>query len=177
MVFLRGNIMKKDESQRVVAQTIKFFNKKPQKKSRDLRFIESAIALANIWSKDPSSKVCAIAVGKHHNQVAFGYNGFPPNIADTEERLNDREMKLRLTIHAEVNALSNAWFEVETLYCTHYPCDLCAPRIIAERTIKRIVFLENLDYETRWKEKIDFARALFNEAKIEVVKIRIEENV
>lgn len=76
--------------------------------------------MARIWSKDPSSQVAAIAVGDTPNQVAWGYNGFPPGIADTHERLTDRDTKYRLTRHAEPNALSNAWFPVRTLYVTHH---------------------------------------------------------
>jgi dCMP deaminase len=166
-----------DRNQRLIAHTVISQRRYRMKKSREVRFILSAIELAKIWSKDPSSKVCAIAVGKTHNLVAFGYNGFPPGIADTDERLNDREMKLRLTIHAEVNALTNAWFEVETLYCTHHPCDKCAPRIIAERTIKRIVYLKNEDYENRWIEDITFAKSLFRESNIELIEIESVEGV
>ena len=57
--------------------------------SKDVRFLQTALAVARIWSKDPSSQVAAIAVGDTPNQVAWGYNGFPPGIADTHERLTE----------------------------------------------------------------------------------------
>lgn len=120
----------------------------------DERFIRSALALSNIWSKDPSSKVCAIAVGKTRNLVAFGYNGFPPGIPDTAGRLNDREFKLRHILHAEVNALANATFPVEALYVTHAPCENCALHILARRSVVRLVYLHRPDFEARWADSV-----------------------
>ena len=82
----------------------------------DIKFLRTATEIARIWSKDPSTKVAAVAVGEPRNQIAWGYNGFPPGIADTPARLAHRETKLSLTLHAEPNALANAefparWFE------------------------------------------------------------------
>lgn len=82
------------------------------------------------WSKDPSTQVGAVVVGDSPRQVAFGYNGFPPGIAD-DERLNDRDEKLALVIHAEVNALLNAPFKPVWLYSTKWPCSRCAVHIVA----------------------------------------------
>lgn len=125
--------------------------------SKDLRFMRTAVALAGIWSKDPSTKVAAVAVGASPNLVAFGYNGFPPGLLDTPERLADRERKLALTLHAEENAIANAAFPVHTLYVTRHPCADCALRILAARTIKRVVYLEDPEFEARWESSIDEA--------------------
>ena len=52
------------------------------------------------WSRDPSTKVGAVVVGAgDRRKIAFGYNGLPPGVEDTEERLNDRETRLALTVH------------------------------------------------------------------------------
>ena len=136
--------------------------------SKDVRFLQTALAVARIWSKDPSSQVAAIAVGDTPNQVAWGYNGFPPGIADTHERLTDRDTKYRLTRHAEPNALSNAWFPVRTLYVTHHPCADCVIDILAARTVKRVVFVFNESFEERWHESLKVARALFSEGGISI---------
>ena len=88
-------------------------------KRTDRQFLAMAEAAAYIFSKDPSTRVGAIAVGTSNNQVAWGYNGLPPGIADTPERLENREVKYALTLHAEENALANAPFAVRTLYVTH----------------------------------------------------------
>ena len=134
--------------------------------NKDRRFLETARALAKIWSKDPSSQVCAIAVGATPNLVAWGYNGFPPGIEDTDDRLNNRDLKYALTRHAEPNALANATFPVETLYVTHHPCAKCAIDILAYRSVKRVVYVLNLAFQERWADSIGAARDLFLEAGV-----------
>ena len=54
------------------------------------------------WSKDPSTKCGAIAIGKHMQILSVGFNGFPRKIEDTAERLNDRPTKYSLMVHAEI---------------------------------------------------------------------------
>ena len=49
--------------------------------SKDLKFLQSAFALAQIWSKDPSSKVAAVAVGDTPNLVAWGWCGSHNNLS------------------------------------------------------------------------------------------------
>lgn len=143
-------------------------------KSKDIRFLRSTLALADIWSKDPSSKVCAIAVGDTPNLVAWGYNGFPPGIADTADRLADRTVKLALTLHAEENALANATFPVRELFVTHHPCgEKCAPRILAARSVERIVYRIDDAFEARWQDSLAQARALFAEAGVEIEGVRL----
>lgn len=137
-------------------------------RNKDVRFLQSAQALARIWSKDPSTKVCAVAVGDTPNLVAFGYNGFPPGVEDSIERLNNREEKLQLTLHAEVNALANANFPVRTLYVTHHPCRTCALHILAARSVRRVVYRIDEAFETRWSESCSAARRLLAEGGVEV---------
>lgn len=143
--------------------------------TKDERFLKSAIALSKIWSKDVSTKVCALAVGDTPNLVAFGYNGFPPGIEDTPDRLGDRPTKYSLTLHAEVNALHNATFPIRTLYVTHCPCQNCALHIIAQRTIRRVVFAmtDDVGFDSRWRESSGAAVDLFSEAGIQIVGITV----
>ena len=57
----------------------------------DQRWLDIAGQVSS-WSKDPSTKIGAIAV-KDKRLVATGYNGFPRGIEDTEDRWNNREEK------------------------------------------------------------------------------------
>lgn len=132
----------------------------------DLKFLATAHALAEIWSKDPSTRVAAVAVGTSKNQVAWGYNGLPPGVADTHERLHDRDTKLSLTLHAEVNALANAPFHVRTLYVTHHPCAHCALHILAARSVRRVIYRTDPVFETRWADQVQQARALLDEGGV-----------
>ena len=56
----------------------------------DIRYLELAKHIST-WSKDPSSKIGAVAIGDKGQVLAQGYNGFPRNIVDRADRLQDRE--------------------------------------------------------------------------------------
>lgn len=120
-------------------------------------------------SKDPSTQVGAVLVDSDKRVVSIGYNGFPKDVEDAEERLNDRVVKLKMTIHAEMNAI--LFSERQIRGCTIYsypfmPCSHCATTII-QKGIKRVVapYSEN----PRWKEDFDVSRQMFEEAKLELV--------
>ncbi|VVM20888.1 dCMP deaminase (EC [uncultured Gammaproteobacteria bacterium] len=56
---------------------------------------ERYLALAkevSTWSKDPSTQVGAVTVGSKKEVLSQGFNGFPRNINDTDERYNNREL-------------------------------------------------------------------------------------
>ena len=135
-------------------------------KRTDRQFLAMAEAVAQIFSKDPSTRVGAIAVGSSNNQVAWGYNGLPPGLADTPERLENRDLKYTLTLHAEENALANAPFAVRTLYVTHPPCSGCALRILAKRTVQRVVYQVQPEFENRWADSLREARKLLAEGGV-----------
>ena len=132
----------------------------------DLRFFQLAEHVAE-WSKDPSTKVGAVLVGTTKNKVAFGYNGFPPGIAD-DERLEDRPTKYKLIVHAERNAIYNADFDPRggTLYVTYPPCTECAKTIISVG-IKRVVSTY-IDGTKAWADDQLAAYEMMNEAGVEL---------
>ena len=66
----------------------------------DQRFLDLAHHISG-WSKDPSTKVGCIVVGKDREIRSTGFNGFPRGIADDDERLTNRELKYPLICHAE----------------------------------------------------------------------------
>lgn len=139
----------------------------------DKKFLAAAGAISEIFSKDPSTRVGALAVGETKNLVAFGYNGLPPGLRDTHDRLHDRTVKYSLTLHAEVNALANATFPVRTLYVTHHPCAQCALHILAARTVKRVVYTEDAAFEVRWRDSLAQARELLLEGGVAVVGVSL----
>ena len=126
------------------------------------------------WSKDPSTKVGAIVVGEHGQLLSQGYNGFPRGIKDSDERLNNRERKYELVVHAEMNAIYNASLtgvslRDSTLYVYGCPvCNECAKGII-QVGIKKVVAVRPKDMPVvlkRWDESIKVAGALFREAEV-----------
>lgn len=97
------------------------------------RYYDLALHVAQ-WSKDPSTKVGAVLVGRNRRSIALGYNGFPPGLLDTPDRLSDRAVKWKLTQHAERNVLDNASFDATdgVLVSTLFPCRECTKSIISK---------------------------------------------
>lgn len=126
-------------------------------------------------SKDPSTKVGAVVVDDKRRILGIGYNGFPRGIADSVERLFDRETKYKLIVHADENAIINCVLRPEggTLYVWPLcPCHECAKMII-QAGIKRVVFPPNVD--DRWKDSCGWAVTMFREARIIVDIVEIPE--
>lgn len=140
----------------------------------DNYFLNMLPAIA--WkSKDPSTKCGALVVNPKKNKIiSTGYNGFPKGIADTPERLNNRELKYPLVIHGELNALLHAHEDIEgfTMYVSRFPCDLCSLPII-QTGITRVVAIHHKDYEERWSDMIQRSLDNFNESKVRVVLVEM----
>lgn len=121
------------------------------------------------WSKDISTKVGAVVVGQDRREIALGYNGFPAGIADSAERLADREVKYRLTQHAERNVLDNARFDLRgaTLAVTLHPCSSCAKSIVSKRI--RFVVCPGLPDAERWVQEARWGAEILREAGVDLV--------
>ena len=109
----------------------------------DERYLDLAESISS-WSKDPSRKIGAVAVGQKGNVLAQGFNGFPRGISDSSDRYDDRTRKYELVVHAEMNVIYNATYngvslDGATLYVHGLPaCAECAKGII-QVGIKRVV--------------------------------------
>lgn len=104
------------------------------------RFLEIAKTVAG-WSKDPSTKVGAVAVSDARAILTTGYNGIPRFVADFPERYR-RPEKYRYVCHAEQNLVAHAArpvLEGATIYVTHAPCSDCA-KLLINAGVKRIFF-------------------------------------
>jgi len=137
-------------------------------KKWDLRFLEMARNAAS-WSKDPSTKVGAIIVDDDKRVISVGYNGFPKGVRD-DERLDDRQEKYKIIVHAERNALLFANTDVKNCHIYTYPflpCSVCAGMII-QAGIKRVVSVKNNNL--RWQQDFKVSRKMFQEAEIHVIE-------
>jgi len=149
--------------------------KKKRVEKWDRRFLELARFISN-WSKDPSTKVGAVIVDENRRIVSCGYNGLPQGVKDTDERLNNRELKYKLIVHAERNAVLFAERPVHgcTLYTTPFmPCSVCAGMMI-QAGIKRVVapYSDN----PRWLEDFKLTEQLFSESGVELVLLHGDDN-
>lgn len=131
-------------------------------------------------SKDPSTKVGAILVSRHNRVIATGFNGLAPGVEDAEERLQNREVKYALTIHAEENALLSVGRDEaqgSTLYVWGAPvCERCMSRIIA-MGVSRVVYdydmlLVNVGTHDKWVQSWKVAKELASEAGVDVGSFR-----
>jgi len=126
------------------------------------------LALANtvsMFSKDPSTKVGAVIVDEDNRVVSIGYNGFPKGVRD-DSRLENRDLKYDMIVHAEANALlfANAPVKGCTIYTWPFmPCSRCASLII-QAGIRRVVSVEN--NEPRWQSNFRLSQEMFCEAGV-----------
>ena len=132
--------------------------------SWDIRFLNLAQFVSQ-WSKDPSTKVGAVIADQNNRIISIGYNGFPTGVQD-DNRLEDRNIKYQIVVHAEVNAILFANTNIKncTLYTYPFqPCSRCSGLII-QSGIKRVV--APINTSDRWKDDFRISKELLKEANI-----------
>lgn len=125
--------------------------------------------LVSTWSKDPRKQVGAV-VTDHQYVRGVGFNGFPRGVEDEVWRLQDRNVKLQLVVHAEVNAILAARGLGDAIYIwPQLPCSQCAGLII-QAGIKTVVTCAEARYqESSWNK--DTAQAILSQAGVSVLFI------
>jgi len=145
------------------------------------RYLEIAKQVAQ-WSKDPSTKIGAIAVGDKRQILSQGYNGFPRGISDSDERLENREEKYSYIVHGEMNCIYNATLngvslEGAHLYVYGLPvCHECAKGII-QVGISKVVMQYSKDISDKWKLSANTTKRMFKEARVQCISLDEEGNV
>jgi len=153
--------------------------------ANDRRHLERAINEAH-RSLDPNTRVGAVLVtGSGGGVIAWGHNSFPHGVEPTIHRLHSREIKLRLMVHAEMNAILTAGRVGRmTDGCTLYlaatdesgtcwggpPCVRCAVEVI-QAGIKRIVSFEQKKGFSKWHTDLAISRNLLAEAGVELIEV------
>lgn len=145
----------------------------------DRHFLGMALYHSRL-SKDPSTRVGSVIIGPDREILSGGFNGFPRGIADTQERLQDRDTKLKLVVHAEMNALlAAARTGMRLKGCTLYlactddsgmiwggpPCTRCTVEII-QVGISEVVSHPIKTTPSRWHADLETAMQLLKEAGI-----------
>jgi dCMP deaminase len=104
----------------------------------------------------------------------MGYNGFPMLVNDISDNYNDRDLKLNMILHAEVNAILFA--EVPLSNCTIYtypfpPCCRCAAQIIQSGIRKVIAPKPSESLVERWSIELDIATNMYKDAGVTLIEV------
>ena len=127
-------------------------------------------------SKDESTQIGAVIVGKDKEIRSTGYNSFPRGLDDNKPERQERPTKYFYMCHAEINSIVNA-AKIGTSIdgCTMYltsglPCADCAKAIINSgiKTIycKEICTTKNKE---KWVESQAISLQMLNECGIKII--------
>ncbi len=138
----------------------------------------------SLKSKDNSNKVGCVIVGDNYEILSTGFNGFPIDVEEKENRF-ERPLKYFYTEHAERNAIYLAArrgtpLTNSRIYLKWFPCAECA-RAIIQSGIKEI-FIDGKSYnpdviserDKRWEESFTQAKLMLLEANISIKIIKGE---
>ena len=143
---------------------------------KELAYMRYAEVAASM-SKDPRSKVGAVAIDDDFRVLATGYNGFPRGVTDSEERLCNREMKYALIVHAEANIVAQSAYSgvsirgSTVLVSSLFPCVDCA-KLLVQAGVRRVIAPKIAN--ERWRQSNELAKLIFAESNVEVVEIETE---
>ncbi len=127
-------------------------------------------------SKDQSTQIGAVIVGKDKEIRSTGYNSFPRGLDDNKPERQERPEKYFFFEHAERNAIFNAArmgtpLDGTTIYITSgLPCSDCARAIINSgiKTVycKSVCTTKNKE---KWYESQEKALEMLKECGVEVI--------
>lgn len=141
-----------------------------------LKFVGVTREIARL-SKDPSVQVGALAVADDGTILAGGYNGFPRGLDDGVSRYRDRDVKLKLTSHAEANVVAQAarkgikLFGSNLILTARFPCSECS-KLIVQAGIRQ-VFAPNMrevEVNDYWLRDHRWAVLILREGGVNVVR-------
>lgn len=138
------------------------------------KYMELAQFQAQLFSKDPSTKVGAIFVAPESFQIlSMGYNGFPRKINETIPERWERPTKYMFVSHAEANCISNACRHGTPLkgsiaIVTLFPCTTCT-KLMIQSGISTLVTKEPDFHCQRWGEEFKFSYEMLIEAGIQLI--------
>jgi dCMP deaminase len=126
-------------------------------------------------SKDESTQIGAVIVGKDNEILSTGYNSFPRGLDDSKKERQERPEKYFWMIHAEANSIVNAArigssIKNSKIYLTcGVPCSDCAKLIINSGIVE--VFCKNTQDDVKgnhWIESKKKTLEMFKECNIKL---------
>lgn len=148
-----------------------------RQKKWDLRYLELARFVAQ-WSKDPSTKTGAVIVAADGSLVSTGYNGFAKGVQDDSERYVNRDLKYKMIVHCERNAIIFARRDLAgcTLYTWPFmSCSVCAGMVIQAGIARCVAPPVPEHLRARWEDDMAIATMMFKEAGVVVDQFELDE--
>lgn len=137
--------------------------------------------MANLFSKDPSTKVGALFMYPGTLQIlSMGYNGMPRGVDETIGERWERPIKYKFTEHAERNAIYNAAQSGTSLkdsicVTTLCPCSDCARGII-QSGCKMLITMDIKEQDesviSRWGADWDISIEMLTEAGVKIMFLK-----
>jgi dCMP deaminase len=122
------------------------------------------------FSKDPSTKIGAVAVSDSNQLLSIGWNGFPRGFKD-DARLEDRAKKYPIIVHAEMNCIYNAArngtsLVGSTMYVFGLPtCSACALGVV-QSGIKDVWMYYPHEIKEKWAESFELSKDIYREGGV-----------
>ena len=159
------------------------------RRKKAIKYYKLVKYMANLFSKDPSTKVGALLMYPGTMQIlSMGYNGMPRDIDETVAERWNRPMKYKLVEHAERNAIYNAARSGTSLrdsicVASMFPCTDCT-RAIIQSGCRMVITYDIIDFEqdnpdvaARWRPDWIVSIDMMREAGIQLMflsKIEID---
>lgn len=146
------------------------------RRDKAAKYLLLARKQAQLFSKDPSTKVGAILLAPESLQVlSVGYNGMPRGIDENVEARWARPAKYKFVEHAERNALYNACRHGTPLQgciavITMFPCCDCA-RALIQSGVRTVVAPPADMADARWGGDFAVSLEMFAEAGVETIEV------
>ena len=123
---------------------------------------------ASLMSKDPSTRVGTCLMAEDGTIVSLGRNGTVRGVDDSKWIQGDRDLKLAVTLHSELNAILNATGSVAGCTAYVYPLPVCShcAAVLAQSGVRRVVCAESKPGD-RWHESGMIGRELLIEAGVQ----------
>lgn len=144
------------------------------------KYLKLARYQAELFSKDPSTKVAAILLSHDaHVILSTGYNGIPRKMNDTMVERWQRPTKYTYCVHAECNAVCNAAragmsLDNSIAVITLFPCCDCAKMLI-QSGVSTIIAPEPDFNMPRWGEQFLLSSKMFKEVGMNMILFTDDE--
>lgn len=146
------------------------------KEDKIIKFFKLAQYQSELFSKDPSTKVCALFIYPESLQIlSSGYNGFCRGVDEKQISRWERPEKYKYVVHAETNGIYNACrngVSLKDSICivTMFPCSNCSKGLIQVGIKELITSKPDFNHE-RWGEDFKYSFEMLKEVGIHIIYI------